>query len=134
VFQIPEKEEVVNCLIWRQRDAEKNSVAWNDLHFSKKRGSFIVKNTYINNKLVKPYGFNKQFATTVGSEKAKIGDLWYQPDMQSTFYPDKRGRLLTYELPYNDWCDTEIGSIRTKWEVVETPIFSKERDSILKLI
>ena len=23
----PEKEEVLNCLIWRQRDAEKNSVA-----------------------------------------------------------------------------------------------------------
>jgi tRNA(His) guanylyltransferase len=103
VFQIPEKEEVVNCLVWRQRDVEKNSIAmlaqslyshkelfkkngsdmqemsfqkghnWNDLHFSKKRGSFIVKTT----------------------------------DSQT---------------------------LRAKWEVVETPIFSKDRESILNLI
>lgn len=117
VFQIPEKEEVVNCLIWRQRDAEKNSIAmlaqslystselhkkngsdmqemafqkghnWNDLHFSKKRGSFIIKNTYVNGDLVK--------------------------------------------LP----CEVSKDSIiRTKWEVVETPIFSQDRESILKLI
>lgn len=105
VFQIPEVEEVVNCLIWRQRDAEKNSVAmlaqslyshnelfkkngsdmqemcfqkghnWNDLHFSKKRGSLIVRNVY----------------------------------------PLKN-------------------TIRSKWEVVETPIFSQDRNSILNLI
>ena len=117
VFQIPEKEEVVNCLIWRQRDAENNSVAmlaqslysptelhkkngsdmqemcfqkgynWNDLHFSKKRGSFIIKNTYVDGILRK--------------------------------------------LP----CEIENDSvIRSKWEVVETPIFGKDRDSILKLI
>lgn len=121
IFQIPEKEEVVNCLIWRQRDAEKNSVAmlaqslyshselfkknsndmqemcfwkgqnWNDLHFSKKRGSFIVKNTYVD------------------------------------------GKLLTEELgEYTANSDSKV--VRTKWEVVETPIFSKDRDSILKLI
>lgn len=102
VFQISELEEVVNCLVWRQRDAEKNSVAmlaqslyshkelfkkngtemqemsfqkgqnWNDLHFSKKRGSFIVK--------------------------------------------------------------TETDLNRSKWQVVETPIFSKDRNSILDLI
>ena len=105
VFQIPELDEVVNCLIWRQRDAEKNSVAmlaqslyshkelfkknggdmqemcfqkgqnWNDLHFSKKRGSFIVKTTYTNN-----------------------------------------------------------DAVRTKWEAIETPIFSQDRESILSLI
>lgn len=117
VFQIPEKEEVVNCLIWRQRDAEKNSIAmlaqslysptelhkkngndmqemcfqkgynWNDLHFSKKRGSFIIKNTYVDGILRK--------------------------------------------LP----CEIESNSvIRSKWEVVETPMFGKDRDSILKLI
>jgi len=119
VFQIPEKEEVVNCLIWRQRDAEKNSVAmlaqslyshkelhkkngsdmqemcfqkgynWNDLHFSKKRGSFVLKTT--------------------------------------TF----RGVImdLASDEPFK-----ETGYKRNIWEVVETPIFSKDRDSILKLI
>lgn len=118
VFQIPEKEEVVNCLIWRQRDAEKNSIAmlaqslystkelhkkngsdmqemtfqkghnWNDLHFSKKRGSLIIKNTYVN------------------------------------------GQLYKNDSP--EELKTEI--VRTKWEVAETPIFSQDRESILKLI
>ena len=121
VFQIPEKEEVLNCLIWRQRDAEKNSVAmlaqslyshkelfkkngsdmqemcfqkghnWNDLHWSKKRGSFIVKNTYINGEL------NNNF--DVGDKKM-----------------------------------SEIGIVRTKWEAVETPIFSQDKEVILNLI
>lgn len=119
VFQIPELEEVVNCLIWRQRDAEKNSVAmlaqslyshnelfkkngtdmqemcfqkghnWNDLHWSKKRGSFIVKNTYVDDELiVDPY------PSTIKNAK----------------------------------------KVRHNWEVIETPIFSQDRDSILKLI
>jgi tRNA(His) guanylyltransferase len=80
VFNIP-KEEVPNYFLARQKDAVKNSISmlaqslyshkeldkknsnelqemcfqkghnWNDLHFSKKRGSFIVKNTYVNNEL-----------------------------------------------------------------------------------
>lgn len=160
VFQIPEKDEVLNCFIWRQRDAEKNSVAmlaqslysqkelhkkngsdmqemcwqkgqnWNDLHFSKKRGSLITKVTYINGK------------TELGDNKEpKIGDLWYQPNVQSTFFPDKRGRLLTWaNVPsagddsWPDWCDTKIESIRTKWEVIDTPIFSQSREIILNLL
>ena len=144
VFQIPEKEEVVNCLIWRQRDAEKNSVAmiaqslyspnelhkkngsdmqemcfqkghnWNDLHFSKKRGSFIIKNTYWNNELV----ISKEVMD-------KYGD-WYTEQwtksittIDEIFYKD--GKVIT-------------PTVRTKWEVVETPMFSKDRESILKLI
>lgn len=158
VFQIPEKEEVVNCLIWRQRDAEKNSVAmlaqslyshkelhkknssdmqemcfqkghnWNDLHFSKKRGSFIIKNTYINNKLIQDKG------------SYKLGDLCYQPDLTSHNYPSQYGRLLEWtEVNYfvgggEDFVEVPIEKVRKKWEVVETPIFSKNRDSILNLI
>lgn len=79
-FNIP-KEEVANYFIWRQQDAVRNSISmlaqslyspkelhgvntnqmqelcfqkghnWNDLDFSKKRGSFIVKNTYVNSVL-----------------------------------------------------------------------------------
>lgn len=119
VFQIPEKEEVVNALIWRQQDAEKNSVAmlaqslysskelhkkhggdmqemcfqrghnWNDLHFSKKRGSFIIKNTYVNG-------------------------------------------ISLETIPLQEITTDDV--IRTKWEVVETPIFSKDRQSILKFL
>jgi tRNA(His) guanylyltransferase len=125
VFQIPEKEEVVNMLIWRQRDAEKNSVAmlaqslyshtelhkkntsdmqemcfkkghnWNDLHWSKKRGSFIVKNTY-----------------------GGLGEncLNFQTEICTNI------------------CDECNKPIRSKWEVVETPMFGKDRNSILNLI
>lgn len=119
VFQIPEKEEVVNSLIWRQQDATRNSIQmlaqslfshselhkkntselqemcfkrgynWNDLSFDKKRGSFIIKNTYVNGILIENIDF--------------------------------------HEISFND-------NIRNKWESVETPIFSKERNSILKLI
>ena len=80
VFNIP-KEEVANYFLARQKDAVKNSISmlaqslyspkelhgkngnemqemcfqkehnWNDLHFSKKRGNFIVKNLYVNGEL-----------------------------------------------------------------------------------
>ena len=34
---------------------------WNDLHWSKKRGSFIVKNTYVNDRLADDmWPFNKK--------------------------------------------------------------------------
>lgn len=169
VFQIPEKEEVVNYFLWRQRDAEKNSISmlaqslfshgkpnselhkknssdmqemcfqkghnWNDLHFSKKRGSFIVKNTYVNSKLVFPYREGQWCSDK--NEQTELGDLWYQKDTQSTFYPDKRGRLLEWAErkleKWEDWCDVPIKSIRTKWDNIETPMFGKDRDSIKKL-
>jgi tRNA(His) 5'-end guanylyltransferase len=100
-FNIP-REEVSNYFLWRQQDAERNSISmlaqslystkelhkvnsnqmqelcfqkghnWNDLHFSKKRGSFVVKNTY-------------EIEADKTNDKAK-------------------------------------SSIRTKWEVVETPL------------
>lgn len=118
VFQISDKEEVVNCFLWRQQDAEKNSVSmlaqslystkelhkkhggdmqemcfqkgynWNDLSAHKKRGSFIVKNTYVD------------------------------------------GKLLTEETEILDKSVT-----RTKWETLEeTPFFGREREQILKFL
>jgi tRNA(His) 5'-end guanylyltransferase len=125
VFQIPEKEEVVNCLIWRQQDAERNSIQmlaqslyshkelhgkntsklqdmcfdkghnWNNLHWSKKRGSLIVK-----------------------TESGGLG-------IDCPNYQTESCQELCYECkkPY-----------RTQWEVVETPIFTKDRDIILNLI
>jgi len=80
-FNLP-KEEVANYFLARQKDAVKNSISmlaqslyshselnrkngdqqqemcfqkgynWNDLHFSKKRGSFITKNTYLTESLI----------------------------------------------------------------------------------
>ena len=143
VFQIPEKEEVVNCLIWRQRDAEKNSISmlaqslyshkelhkknssdmqemcfqkghnWNDLHFSKKRGSFIVKNTYFN-------GINKDAKNSKGNRVFE-------------YFPDTN-KYAKFDTVLAEWVDLVNPTIRTKWEVIETPFFGKDRNSILDLI
>lgn len=115
-FNIP-KEEVSNYFLARQKDAVKNSISmlaqslyshselnkknrnqqqemcfqkgynWNDLHWSKKRGSFIVKNTYKNGILEPSYWVN---------------DPLYRIDKKDI--------------------------IRTKWEVVETPLAFTEKE------
>jgi tRNA(His) guanylyltransferase len=133
VFQIPEKEEVVNSLIWRQQDAERNSIQmlaqslysqkqlhgkntsilqdmcfergynWNDLEVCKKRGSLITKQTYINGDLVDNINIIE-----------KEGEYY-------------KNNLLIRTSNTNP-------TIRTKWEVVNTPIFSKGRNVILDLI
>ena len=148
VFSIPQSD-VNNYFLARQRDAEKNSVAmlaqslyshkelylkngsdmqemcfqkghnWNDLHFSKKRGSLIVKQQYFNGKL--PY-------LKAAKPPFKVGDIWFDP---TNLCQDKRGRLMEFKWAdkpqMNCWCDIEIKSIRNKWEVVETPIFSQDK-------
>ena len=125
IFQIPEPEEVVNCFIWRQQDAERNSIQmlaqslyshkelhgkntsvlqdmcmekghnWNDLCWSKKRGSLVLKNTHM-----------------------KLGE-----DCPN-YYTESCITICQ---------DCKIPS-RTKWEVVETPIFTKDRDILLNLM
>lgn len=145
-FNIP-KEEVNNYFIARQKDAVKNSVSmlaqslyshselhkkngsdmqemcfqkghnWNDLHFSKKRGSFIVKNTYVNDKLA-----------FVEKELYQYGDIWYQPNNNRLLEFCKDGEIG------EDWYDIPIEKVRTKWEVVETPEFSSNQDVINSII
>lgn len=120
VFNIP-KEEVSNYFLARQRDAVKNSVSmlaqslyshkelhkktssekqdmcfqkghnWNDLHYTKKRGSWIVKNTYANKELLYEDDNYFRFVNT--------GDVAW-----------KKTSNRPEELV-----------IRTKWESVETP-------------
>jgi len=159
VFQISEYSEVVNYFIWRQRDAEKNSIAmlaqslyshkelhkkngsdmqemcfqkghnWNDLHYSKKRGSFVKKITRVNDKIPSDPLFKETDPV--------YGDIIYQPHTKDGLYPNKLGRLLEFgksEHGWDDWCDVPIEKVRTKWEDIETPIFSKSRESILNLI
>lgn len=139
VFNIP-KDEVANYFHARQRDAVKNSVSmlaqslyshselqnkngsemqemcfqkgqnWNDLDYTKKRGSWIVKNTYINDMIVN-----------------ENDGIWYQPENTDSMYPDKRGRALQFAESNDpdvgqDWCDIPIEKMRTKWESVETPM------------
>lgn len=150
VFSIP-KEDVANYFLARQLDAEKNSIHmlarslyghkelhgkhggimqemcfqkghnWNDLHFSKKRGSFIVKNTYINNRLMyftsnifHPYRSNPNIC------ESNIGDLLYNPESKSCI--ERQSYINEDGEPCVVFADLEKPTIRTKWEVVETPM------------
>jgi len=120
-FSIPQSD-INNYFVARQRDAEKNSIAmlaqslyshkelhlkngsdmqemcfqkghnWNDLHFSKKRGSLIVKNQYVDDK--------------VNNEAFQLENGDWQVNPTTVYFKD-------------------VVKIRSKWEVVETPIFSR---------
>lgn len=144
VFQISDKEEVVNYFLWRQQDAEKNSVAmlaqslyshgelhkkhggdmqemcfqkghnWNDLSSQKKRGSFVVKQTYVNN---------------VNTEKRnKFGN-------KLVCYFSDTEKYAIFDEDIKEWVDKENSTIRTKWEMLEeTPYFGRNRESIKKYL
>lgn len=131
-FNIP-KEEVANYFYARQKDAVKNSIFmlaqslyshkelhgkngsqmqemtfqkdynWNDLHFSKKRGSFIVCNTYWNGELVKEQSVVNKYLET-----------------EIEYFTDSIHKI---ENKYYDKNNNEIVPIiRNKWEIVETPL------------
>ena len=133
VFNIP-KEEVTNYFIARQKDAVKNSISmlaqslypnhkdldkknsnerqemcfqkgvnWNDVDPGAKRGRFIIKNTYVNGELL-----------------VECDDY---TDMCEPNYYYTAGNLIKddgkyYHIDTNE--EVEV-TIRTKWEVVETP-------------
>lgn len=124
-FNLP-KEEVSNYFLARQKDCVKNSISmlaqslyshkelegknqseqqelifqkglnWNDLYWSKKRGSFITKNVYVNNKLV-------QFPYELRSNNSLV------------FHGEP-------EYCTEDFGDLINMVVRHKWEVVETPL------------
>lgn len=131
VFNIP-KEEVTNCFLARQKDAVKNSISmlaqslyspselhgknsnqqqelcfqkghnWNGLPFYKKRGSFIIKNTYINDILLD--GFN------------------LLQDDNDSYLIFLDGRYSELEKRNGEYVK------RSKWEVVKTPIVFHEQN------
>ncbi len=126
VFNIP-PDEVGNYFYARQRDAVKNSISmlaqslyshkelhgkngnemqemcfqkghnWNDLHWSEKRGSFIIKNLYVNNEIA-----------SIENGLFKENEDWYKID------PIVSGKVMT-----NTKLENPI--IRSKWEIIETP-------------
>lgn len=101
VFQIPEYEEVVNCLIWRQQDAERNSV------------QMLAQSLYSHNEL---HGKNNSQLQDMCWEK---GHNW-----NDLHWSKKRGSLVIKEFIDG----------RSRWNVAETPIFTKDRKIILDLL
>lgn len=71
----------------------------------------------VNNKKLIKYGKNNWVSND--TKDSQIGDLWYQPNTQSLFYPSEHGRLLEYcaekdlknSAGFDDWADIPITSV-----------------------
>ena len=135
-WTVPSAIEVYNYFLWRQRDAEKNSISataqsvyshkelenmngldkqemlfqkginWNDYPSGQKRGRFVEKVTYINDQ---------------PGKLLKNDDGITQYALKDVIYKD------WYPLPFIS--DTDV--VRNRWEVVECPIFSQDPNFIL---
>ena len=141
VFQLPNKEEVINCFVWRQQDAIRNSISavaqnkfshkelhkkstkdmlamlidkndsWDNYDLGMKHGRFIERVKYINDIRV---------GTLVDNEKDSTDVIWYQPENDGLF-PSEHGRALQWfentDSGFPDWCDVPIEKIRNKWTI-----------------
>ena len=82
---------------------------WNDLHYTKKRGSFIVKNTYVG-------GIGLHERDERGNKKVE-------------FFPDTQNYAV-FDETEGVWLDLKGISVRSRWEMVETPMnFNEENFS-----
>lgn len=108
-FQIPEKEEVINYFIWRQRDAIKNSIqSVAQAHFSQKQ-------------------LNKVNTDEMKGLLADKGILW-----EDFTYREQRGGIVMkvkVEITEGDTTYT-----RNKWRSVETPVISADRTLLGNII
>jgi tRNA(His) 5'-end guanylyltransferase len=101
-FQIPEKEEVINYFIWRQRDAIKNSIqSVAQAHFSQKQ-------------------LNK-----VNTDEMKVmlrekGIAWED----FTYREQRGGIVMKVKAEITEGTTTYT---RNKWRSVETPVISEDR-------
>jgi len=111
VFTIP-KEEVVNCLIWRQQDATRNSI------------QSVGQANFSHNQLH-------------GKNCSDIQDmLMLEKGINWNDYPThlKRGTCCV-KKPFKINEGTEQEAIRNKWVIdTEIPIFTQDKDYVNKLI
>lgn len=105
VFQIPSKTEVENYFIFRQQDTVRNSI------------QSVAYSLYS----------DKECENKNGND---LQEMCFQKGVNWNNLPvkQKRGRLIvktSYELN---------GGIRTKWESIEPPIFTQDREVLQSLI
>jgi tRNA(His) guanylyltransferase len=104
VFQIPSRIEVENYFIWRQQDAVRNSI------------SSVAQSLYS----------PKELHSVKTNEMQELifqkGINWNDYDFRK-----KRGAVIgKVEV------EVEGGAIRNRWEVIETPIFTQDREFFTK--
>lgn len=104
VFQIPSRVEVENYFIWRQQDAVRNSI------------SSVAQSLYSPKELH-------------GKKTNDMQELIFQKGINWNDYDfrKKRGAVIgKVEV------EVEGGAIRNRWEVIETPIFTQDREFFTK--
>jgi tRNA(His) guanylyltransferase len=106
VFQIPQRVEVENYLVWRQQDASRNSL------------STLAQSLYSTKELH-------------GKQTAELHDMCMAKGRNWNDLPwgQKRGRVVS-RVPMNG----PNGSVRYKWKAVETPVFTQDRDFLRALV
>jgi tRNA(His) guanylyltransferase len=139
VFQLPTRDEVINYLLWRQKDATRNSISsvaqslyshnelnkkssnekqemifqkginWDKFTSREKRGGLIQKNSYINGEM------GTIFNTDLGT------------GVDQTFYnvPSLKDNAIL--LPSD-------AVVRTKWEIVECPNIAQDRNYLKRIL
>lgn len=104
VFQIPSRVEVENYFIWRQQDAVRNSI------------SSVAQSLYSPKELH-------------GVKTNEMQELIFQKGINWNDYDfrKKRGAVIgKVEV------EVEGGAIRNRWEVIDTPIFTQDREFFTK--
>lgn len=109
VFQIPQKVEVLNYLIWRQQDAVRNSIA------------SVAQSLYSPKELNGKNGNQQQ-------------EMIFQKGINWNDYNfrEKRGGVITKVM--EDISNGEETFQRSKWQLVETPVFTQDREFLENLI
>ena len=132
VFVIPEIEEVVNYFIWRQKDATRNSISmaaqslfsYKQLHgksCNQMQDMMMVDKSINWNSY--PIGFKR------GRSVKKMGN--YYRRLKNSKSPVEI--LLPAQMGEYPSDQYEIYE-RNSWEIIEPPIFSRDRNFILDLI
>lgn len=118
-WTVPNEEEVINYFIWRQQDATKNSI------------SSVAYTLYSPKELEGVNSNDRQ-------------ELIFQKGINWNDYPSglKRGRFIKKNYYLNDQLVDEVNKedlteddvLRTRWETIECPVFSKDKDFLRKLL
>jgi len=112
VFTLPSQIEVVNCFLWRQQDATRNSV------------SMAAQSMFSHKELHK-------------KNTSEMHEMMFQKGVNWNDYPVgfKRGRAIVKETYLHSGRNKKTGEMaethRSRWVSVEPPIFSQEPSFIL---
>jgi tRNA(His) guanylyltransferase len=109
VFQIPSRIEVYNMFLWRQQDATRNSI------------SSVAQSLYSHKELN-------------GKSTSDMQEMIFQKGINWNDYDFRKKRGTVIKKVEHVIGDGTNKTIRNKWEVVYTPIFSQDKDFLMNLI